>query len=419
MANNGRDDNGSQFFFTLGECKELQGRHTLFGRVEGESVFNLVGIGEGELCEGEGSERPLYPVMITGGEVLVNPFEGMVAGVKEVSREGKGEEGKEGRKKRPKRKAAKGLLSFGGEEGEGDHDVAPVVKAKFNSKLVEGDEATSFSVAKAPKRVAPDANQSRSRKRRATLSPSPLPVQQAEQPAKKQKQDSRPPSPETSPEPETAPQKGLSALERTNAQIAELKKSLQRNVTTAPAETHRKVSALEAMIPSTATKGRRRKPAGAGSAVSREEQRALDSFNAFRRRLDATPAAVPASEGEVAEEEAATNGDHAEANGDQDVEVTKADADGAEDDDANLCDLHFIPNCQSCKKWDDEDAGEKSDEEGDTGWMSHRLTFEKDRLGKSLEWKRQNEKELVVIDPREKEKDMAAERARAKKERAK
>ena len=38
--------------------------------------------------------------------------------------------------------------------------------------------------------------------------------------------------------------------------------------------------------------------------------------------------------------------------------------------------------------------------------MSHKLSFAKDRLGKDLEWKRKNEEELMVIDPREKERDL-------------
>lgn len=33
MANAGKDDNGSQFFFTLGAAEELQKKHTIFGKV--------------------------------------------------------------------------------------------------------------------------------------------------------------------------------------------------------------------------------------------------------------------------------------------------------------------------------------------------------------------------------------------------
>ena len=33
MASTGRDDNNSQFFFTLGRADELTNKHTLFGKV--------------------------------------------------------------------------------------------------------------------------------------------------------------------------------------------------------------------------------------------------------------------------------------------------------------------------------------------------------------------------------------------------
>ncbi|KAL8955598.1 MAG: hypothetical protein Q9193_006612, partial [Seirophora villosa] len=78
MANTGRkNDNGSQFFITLGATPELEGRNTMFGRVVGDTIYNLMKMGEAELMA-EGSERPLYPTKVTGAEILVNPFNDMV-----------------------------------------------------------------------------------------------------------------------------------------------------------------------------------------------------------------------------------------------------------------------------------------------------------------------------------------------------
>lgn len=50
MANAGRDDNGSQFFFTLAATPELQGKHTIFGKVVGDTVYNMLKL-EGETDE--------------------------------------------------------------------------------------------------------------------------------------------------------------------------------------------------------------------------------------------------------------------------------------------------------------------------------------------------------------------------------
>ena len=45
MANAGKDDNGSQFFFTMGPTQELQNKHTIFGKVVGgKNIFGQLKI---------------------------------------------------------------------------------------------------------------------------------------------------------------------------------------------------------------------------------------------------------------------------------------------------------------------------------------------------------------------------------------
>lgn len=62
-----------RFFFTLEATPELQNKHTLFGRIAGDSIFNLLKLQEVELEPG--TDRPLYPPVIKRAEVRVDPFE--------------------------------------------------------------------------------------------------------------------------------------------------------------------------------------------------------------------------------------------------------------------------------------------------------------------------------------------------------
>jgi len=180
----------------------------------------------------------------------------------------------------------------------------------------------------------------------------------------------------------------MSALDRTNAQIAALKESMKRNVSTAKEAPEKKKSALEEMIPSTSTKGRKR---GKGA----DEAGALDIFNAFKKRIGEAPRAVNTSKDQTP----ITNGTH-------DASETQPASTEAED---KLCDLHFIANCQSCTAWDDDGNPTNKPEEDDSDWINHSLSFAKDVLGKDLAWKKKME-EYEVIDPREKAQDIAAER---------
>ncbi len=96
------------------------------------------------------------------------------------------------------------------------------------------------------------------------------------------------------------------------------------------------------------------------------------------------------------EKSKASNGHAASGNGSTANNATEADQEVA------LCDLRFKANCQSCTKWYEQANGE-DEEDDDNAWMSHALSFAKDRLGKSLVWKRKNEEEILVIDSKEKE----------------
>ncbi|KAF2811293.1 cyclophilin-like protein [Mytilinidion resinicola] len=387
MANSGKkDDNGSQFFLTLGNTPELTGKNTFFGRVAGDTIYNLMKMGEADLAE-EGGDRPLYPTKITGTEILVNPFEGMEKRIKTAK--SAVEEVKP--KKKPKRKAGKALLSFGGDEGEDDAPAPIVKKAKFNPNLVDTGEVNQPAKRTAPTPAAVEPTKEIPIRRPTPASPSPAPPSA---PARASKPNSpprkvKPRSPSRSPSPES---RQAALLARTNAQIAELKASMKRTTATSAAAAPKKKSALEALIPETSVRARKRRP-GATNAETDKDTLAL--LDAFKAKLESAPAVEKHPLHIPAAENGASNGDHAPLNGKS--------VPAPEDDDEKTCDLHFIVGCQSCTAWD---AQQEEESEDDDGWMSHALSFAKDRLGKDLEWKRKNEEELVVIDPREKAKEI-------------
>jgi peptidyl-prolyl cis-trans isomerase SDCCAG10 len=401
MAGEGKDGNASQFFLTLGPTPELQGKNTLFGRVVGETVFNLVRMGEAEVVEG--GERPLYPEKIVSAEVLVNPFEDMVRReirakrvIVEQKKEVKG-----------KRKVGKAMLSFAGEDEE-EGDVVPVVKrARLNPKFIGpgGEESDKVVNMATPKEKKTKAGVNARRE----ASPKEQSRPKAASAVKAAARDtSRSPSTSVSPEPEEIPH--TTKLSDTNRQIAELKASMRRKGPSVDAPEEKKKSILQAMIPVTATRGRKR-----GTVDASEQARSLATFNAFKKKLEAAPPEDERKNGMVdalnildahflitiidfdVQHETRTAND--KAGKDAGVGTSRTNT-SMDDEEANVCALHFIPNCQSCSKWDEEEANEE-DDLGD-GWMGHKLTFAKDRLGKDLEWKKKNE-ELNVYDPKERE----------------
>jgi len=380
MANEGPDTNGSQFFLTLGETPELQGKNTLFGRVAGDTIYDVARMGEAEV-EGD---RPIYPVKVTGVEVLVNPFKDMVARVRTVAPLTSTKQPT----RTKKRKGGKQLLSFSGEDGDAE-EAAPVLKkTKFDTRIamdVDGEaslEVPEKKLERKAEKVIKKVLSNESSRDSSPVIPEVLPNRAA-------KLESRDLS--SSPEPQV--QKVSSLLDRTNEQIAELKASMKRNIQTAPIK-EKKKSALEEMIPKTSIRGRKRRQGGL--ATSSSDKQALEILRAFQSKLDAAPPEKDISTTPLPET----------------IESVKA---GEDDEEANLCDLHFISNCQSCKSWDTHAEGGDPEEDDDRGWMSHALSFKADKLGKDLNYRKKAEEEMVVIDPREKARTLKEEK-RAERE---
>lgn len=76
MANANRPhSNLSQFFITLDNCDWLNGKHTIFGKVTGSTIFNVLRMGE---VDTDGQDKPVDSIRILAMEVLSNPFDDIV-----------------------------------------------------------------------------------------------------------------------------------------------------------------------------------------------------------------------------------------------------------------------------------------------------------------------------------------------------
>jgi len=383
-ANESRPDtNGSQFFFTLDKSEELNGKNTMFGRIAGDTIYNLAKMGEAEVDEA--TERPTYPVKIERIEILVNPFEDMKKRSRVATQAPSKPTTTQDKKK--KRKGGKQLLSFG--DDEGDDDMPVLKKKKFDTRIVMEAPEENDVPSKPTKTKTKDKKEPASEKRpliededkdkdsdQAIPSEPPKEVRRKPAPPVKMKMD------DESPEPE-APRK--TALERANEEMAALMASMRRTVDSDEPVKEKKKSTLESMIPETSIKGARKR------GKTSEDPKMLRSIQAFQSRLGKAP---PEKDNEPSARGAAKE---------------QGDTQAA-DEEAELCDLHFIANCQSCTSWDKQEKEESDDE----GWMSHSLSFAADKLGKDLNNRRKAEEELVVIDPREKARTLKDEKKAAR-----
>ncbi|CAJ0608630.1 unnamed protein product [Cylicocyclus nassatus] len=143
MANAGKDDNGSQFFFTVGnDVRDLDKKHTLFGKIVGNTVFNMLKMTE---CGVDDNERPMTIHKITGAEILTNPFD-------DIKPRERVKEKKEKKKEKKTVETKKlNLLSFGDEAEEDEMEVEQVnqqLKKKGKSAHdILADEKLSKQVA--------------------------------------------------------------------------------------------------------------------------------------------------------------------------------------------------------------------------------------------------------------------------------
>ncbi|CAF1431268.1 unnamed protein product [Rotaria sp. Silwood1] len=126
MVNQGPNTNASQFFFTLGSTPELDKKNTLFGKVVGNTLFNMLKLGEGEII----GEIPVHKHKIIKAEIISNPFDNMISRPRAKSQmiDDDNDEINKKSKETVQAKAIKnyGLLSFGNEAEEDEEEITKI-----------------------------------------------------------------------------------------------------------------------------------------------------------------------------------------------------------------------------------------------------------------------------------------------------
>lgn len=70
MANSGSNSNGSQFFITFKDARNLDNKHAVFGRLVGGAAT----LAQIEAQETDKKDRPLAPITISRAEVISSPY---------------------------------------------------------------------------------------------------------------------------------------------------------------------------------------------------------------------------------------------------------------------------------------------------------------------------------------------------------
>lgn len=122
MATNEGTDNNMQFFFTLDQTPELQNTHTIFGKVTGDTIYNMIKLNDSQT---DHHDKVLYPHKINKVKILNNPFPDIVPRFDKSS----SIKNEDDSKKKSKKAGVKNfsLMSFG---DEAEQDEMEVVKTQ-------------------------------------------------------------------------------------------------------------------------------------------------------------------------------------------------------------------------------------------------------------------------------------------------
>ncbi|KAI8332252.1 cyclophilin-like domain-containing protein [Chlamydoabsidia padenii] len=366
MANTGENDNGSQFFITLDRTDELTKKHTLFGRVAGDTLFNVMKMTELEV---DSNNRPLYPPKIKTTEIVINPFDDIVPRIsereKQVALQREQQKLNESKPKKVKKEKKKlNLLSFGEEAEELSPDSPRKTKMKSSYDFIDSP-SSDLSQPTPPSKPALPTKVSSSSSSSLTVSPNNAKTADELKskviPVTKKKQDSTP----------TTPTKTMSAKEKIEQLKNDIKNISRRGEDEQETRNDKKekVSLLQLEREKYQKKGK--VIVGGGKERKAKTNNGDDVFAklmAFQNKISSAKEAAPLVKKESAP-----------------------------------CKLHGIPNCESCYDTIDDTSLDNDDP---NNWMAHKLVFDKDLKGKDLLQRKETVDDYVVLDPRDK--DMGA-----------
>ncbi|KAI9143524.1 cyclophilin-like domain-containing protein [Paraphysoderma sedebokerense] len=395
-------DNLSQFFITLDKTEELQGKHTIFGKIVGDTLFNVMEMANQEVDD---NDRPMYPPKILSTEILLNPFDDIIPRItaaekraQELARQTAAEEQK---KKEMKKKAKKNvkLLSFG-DEAEQEEKLLSNEKSKIRSShdVLENDARLSKQVAVDVEKLSEaekidNANQAKERVREAAERQ----MREGEEASdedvhdfdrkmrEKLKRKAHRKEDKRDDQSESKRRKETNANHDVKSEIESLKRDLMSKRDTEDSELRnsekmerskkeKKLSYVE----------QERLKYAAGKKEKKEGIDVLAQLESFKAKMTSGSSSRSKSE-------------------------RKTPSSSSTSSNAKTCFLHGVPNCLSCF-----DSFGQEDAATDEGWLTHTLVFEKDYKGKDLMKKRDDVNDFVVIDPRER-KEQAMEVERQKK----
>ncbi|KAI9350127.1 serologically defined colon cancer antigen 10 [Obelidium mucronatum] len=353
MANTGRHTNKSQFFFTLDKTEELNRKNTIFGKIVGDTIYNLLEIGEVEVNE---DERPLYPIKINSVDVVYNPFDDIEPRTTALERAAKLAEEKlkaerEANKDVKKGKKKLNLLSFG------DEAASEEVEFKSSKKKI----ASSHDLLE-DSRLSKEAIASKEELKRAVAkaaSEAPKKSDTVTVPAKRVWDD----------ETDEEDSDDDSADER--AQRDKVMEAVKQKLADAKgAGGSDKVSSVRAEIERVQNELRQMDASRKSNASSsKKDAKPLNPLEEFRAQYKGKAIMGKRQKG-----------------GADDSDVLKSlaafkdklsqpvDTKPSKEKEEIVCDLHGLADCKSCKR-DDDDLGEDDD---DSGWFNHKLHFRKD-----------------------------------------